>query len=131
MQANHMPGCQNAGNLADRVAKRHANISLDAAGMNSRDGRACSWRGTLLDLMLEMAGKLMLAKDPRATAAMESAFVPANATNSCCTQLTAMPARQQLSRIKRQFTLCYAEQRALHQRVRHVAMQVSGDHPYC
>ena len=42
-----------------------------------------------------MAGKLMLAKDPRATAAMESAFVPANATNSCCTQLTAMPAQRQ------------------------------------
>ena len=52
---------------------------------------ACSWRGTLLDLMLEMAGKLILARDPKATAAMESAFVPAKATNSCCTQLTAMP----------------------------------------
>ncbi len=43
--------------------------------------------------MLEMAGKLMLAMDPQATAAMESALVPAKATNSCCTQLTAMPAK--------------------------------------
>lgn len=57
--------------------------------------RACSWRGTLLDLMLEMAGKLMLARDPKATAAIDSAFVPAKATKSCCTQLTAMPVTQQ------------------------------------
>lgn len=53
---------------------------------------ACSWRGTLLDFMLEMAGNEMLAMDPQATAAIDSDFVPANATNSCCTQLTAMPA---------------------------------------
>ena len=52
----------------------------------------CSWRGTLLDLMLEMAGKLMLAMEPQATAATESDFVPAKATNSCCRQLTPMPA---------------------------------------
>ena len=51
----------------------------------------CSWRGTLLDLMLEMAGKLMLAKEPKATAATESDLVPAKATNSCCRQLTPIP----------------------------------------
>ena len=52
----------------------------------------CSWGGTLLDLMLEMAGKLMLAMEPQATAATESDFVPAKATNSCCRQLTPIPA---------------------------------------
>ena len=51
----------------------------------------CSWRGTLLDLMLEMAGKLMLAMEPQATAATESDLVPAKATNSCCRQLTPIP----------------------------------------
>ena len=61
----------------------------------NREGKAtCSWRGTLLDLMLEMAGKLMLATEPRATAAMDRYLVPAKATQSCCTQLTAMPVHQ-------------------------------------